>query len=84
MIDRLNKQAKSDVSPRERLDTAIDEAHSEMVTYRQLPELSIERRVHFNAFLRRMEELHAAARDCQAQYPMAYVNRMSQTGRGGR
>ena len=73
MINRLTE--------RQKLDTAIDEAHSEMVTYRQLPELSTERRVHFNAFLRHMEDAYNAAREVQAQYPMAHSNRVSRGGR---
>lgn len=65
---------------KELLDAAIDEAHAAMNAYKDLP-YGMERRGHFLAFLRGVEQIDALCKQYLDEYPVAHSNRVRQTGR---
>lgn len=82
MINRLTNLPHF-VKPttKELLDAAIDEAHAAMTAYKDLPH-GPERRTHFLAFLRGVEQIDQQARQYLAEYPMAHSNRMRRATNG--
>lgn len=76
--DGANPEYFAKITPRERLNRAVDAAHAEMTAYQAEPHLSPERRSSFLRFLARLEEMDQAARE----YPVAHSNRVKHAGRG--